>query len=87
MYNAMDGSFFYFPIVFYLLLIVIGSFFLLNLILAVIMQSFTELDMAKKVTLDDQEEDNDEKEEPKQTLDSLKTDEEFRSKENTEEKA
>eukprot|EP00347_Sterkiella_histriomuscorum_P005312 403357086 len=47
MYNYMDGSgwlaYIYFP-----LLVVIGSFFLLNLFLAVIMKIFTEMDERQK---------------------------------------
>ena len=47
MYNYMDSSGFiaglYFPV-----LIVIGSFFLLNLFLAVIMQTFSEMTQKQK---------------------------------------
>lgn len=48
MFNIIDASFLLSGHFFYILLVVLGSFFLLNLILAVIMQSFKILHDAEK---------------------------------------
>ena len=46
MYNYMDATLPAFTAIFFTLLVVIGSFFLLNLFLAVIMNTFSEIDEA-----------------------------------------
>jgi hypothetical protein len=43
MYNLMDSSDYIMAIVFCISLIIFGSFFLINLILAVIMQNFNKM--------------------------------------------
>ena len=48
MYNLSDASTSWMAIIFCLLLVIVGSFFLLNVILAVIMDSFTEANDVKK---------------------------------------
>jgi len=48
MYNLSDASTAWMAIIFCLLLVIVGSFFLLNVILAVIMDSFTEANDTKK---------------------------------------
>lgn len=73
-----NGYFIYFPPIFFILLIVLGSFFLLNLILAVIMDAFTSLSNP----LDDKIEDGVGSTNPNQDKESVKdsfnTDEEFK---------
>jgi len=44
MYSLMDASIPAIPIIFFTLLVLMGAFFLLNLILAVIMQEFDSVD-------------------------------------------
>lgn len=44
MYNLTDASLIWMAIAFCILLVVVGSFFLLNVILAVIMDSFDKVD-------------------------------------------
>ena len=49
MYNLMDVRMFWFTALFFCIMIVIGSFFLLNLILAVIMNTFGDIDEQGKL--------------------------------------
>lgn len=44
MYNLSDASMAWMAVAFCVLLVVVGSFFLLNVILAVIMESFDKVD-------------------------------------------
>ena len=44
MYNLMDSNLTVMAIIFFCSLVLIGSFFMLNLVLAVIMQSFHDVD-------------------------------------------
>ena len=48
MYNLQDAMFPSVPSIYFCFLVVLGSFFLLNLILAVIMDSFDAVDSEKK---------------------------------------
>ena len=47
MYNFMDGADAVIAIPFFVCLVLFGSFFLINLILAVIMQSFNDIYLAE----------------------------------------
>jgi hypothetical protein len=49
MYNLMDSSQSWMAILFCVLLVVVGSFFLLNVILAVIMDAFDEVDRTSSI--------------------------------------
>ena len=48
MYNLQDAMMPFVPAIYFCFLVVLGSFFLLNLILAVIMDSFDAVDSEKK---------------------------------------
>jgi hypothetical protein len=53
MYNYMDSSSAPFSIFFFVTLVIFGSFFTLNLLLAVIMESFAEQQAKKEKQLQD----------------------------------
>jgi len=60
MYNLQDSSQPWMAIVFCILLVIVGSWFLLNVILAVIMQAFEDVDKNQKT--EDERKDNELKE-------------------------
>ena len=58
MYNLQDAMIPFVPAIYFCFLVVLGSFFLLNLILAVIMDSFEEIDSEKRKTKEEERKNN-----------------------------